>query len=157
VKLRDHHHRRCHNAGMDDVVAVEVRLADGDLRYFLTWGRIQHAVDRQPLCDLVLQASRSFSLGGLPISARICTTLREATESANAPYFYECYLSFCHKPVPAGRTTDAVGDCAIDRRCEPVLPRLLRSRHRNDIRCEPTRDASAVTSIVDDGATVIKY
>jgi hypothetical protein len=107
VKLRDHHRRRCHNAGMDDVVAVEVRLADGDLRYFLTWGRIQHAVDPQPLCDLVLQASRSFSLGGLPISVRVCTTLREAAESANAPYFYECYLSFCHKPVPHGDTYEA--------------------------------------------------
>ncbi len=85
---------------MDDLVAVEVCLADGDVRYFLTWGRIQDSVDPDPLCDVVLHASSSFSLGAAPVSARVCTTLREAAQSPNAPYFYECFLSFCHKPVP---------------------------------------------------------
>jgi hypothetical protein len=90
------------NVVMDDVVAVEMRLASGQSRYFLTWGRIQHAVNPQPLSDLVLRASRSFSLGGTPVSARVCNTLREAAESPDAPYFYECYLDFCHKPIPFG-------------------------------------------------------
>lgn len=41
-------------AAMDDVVAVEVTLADGGLRYFVTWGRIQQTVDPEPVCKLVL-------------------------------------------------------------------------------------------------------
>ena len=36
---------------MDDVVAVELGLGDGEPRYFLTWGRIQNAVDPAPVCD----------------------------------------------------------------------------------------------------------
>lgn len=78
-----------------------VHLIEG-APYFLTWGRIQHAVSPQSLSDLVLRASRSFFLGGTPVSARVCNTLREAAESPDAPYFYECYLDFCHKPVPFG-------------------------------------------------------
>lgn len=92
---------------MEDLVAVEVRLADGDVRYFLTWGRIQHRVDPAPLCDVVLQASSSFSLGADPVSAQACATLREAAQSPNAPYFYECFLSFCHKPIPRGDSYEA--------------------------------------------------
>jgi len=87
---------------MDDVIAIEVRLANGDPRYFLTWGRIQDSVDTGPVCELVLHASSSVSLGADPISARICSTLREAAQSPNAPYFYECFLTFCHKPIPYG-------------------------------------------------------
>ena len=83
---------------MDDVIAVEVRLADGGRRYFLTWGRIQDAVDPGPVRDLVLRFARSCSLGGVPVSARVCATLREA---AGSPYFYECFLSFARRPVPA--------------------------------------------------------
>ncbi|MFG2042504.1 hypothetical protein [Dactylosporangium sp. NPDC048998] len=87
---------------MDDVVAIEVRLADGGSRYFLTWGRIQHPVDPSPVCNLVLQASSMFALGSDPVSAQLCANLREAAESPDAPSFYECFLSFCHKPVPRG-------------------------------------------------------
>jgi len=87
---------------MDDVVGVEVRLADGESRYFLTRGRIQHRVDPRPLSDLVLRMSRSCSLGGSPVSARLCSSLREAAQSPDAPYFFECYVDFCHKPIPRG-------------------------------------------------------
>jgi hypothetical protein len=84
---------------VDDVVAVEVRLADGRQRYFLTWGRIQDTVDSGPVCDLVLRFSRSCSLGGVPVSARLCTALREAADSPDAPYFYEGFLAFA-RPAP---------------------------------------------------------
>jgi hypothetical protein len=92
---------------MDDVVAIEVSLADGDVRYFLTWGRVQDTVDPGPVCDLVLRASAAFSLGGKPVTARMCTTLREAAQSPNAPYFYECFLTFCHQPIPYGEGYEA--------------------------------------------------
>lgn len=81
-------------------MAVEVGLADGQVRYFLTWGRIQDRVNPDPVCALVLRAARSCSLGGEPTSARLCHTLREAAESPSAPYFYECFLSFSRAPLP---------------------------------------------------------
>ncbi|MGH9439737.1 MAG: hypothetical protein ACRD22_18120 [Terriglobia bacterium] len=86
---------------MDDLIAVEVCLADGGRRYFLTWGHIQDTVDPEPVCDLVLRFSRSCSLGGVPASARLCSTLREAADSPDAPYFYECFFAFASRPIPS--------------------------------------------------------
>ena len=91
----------CHTGGMEDVVAVAVRLADGRQRYFLTWGRIQDAVDPEPVCALVLRCSQSCSLGAAPVSARLCGTLREAADSPDAPYFYEAFLAFASHPAPS--------------------------------------------------------
>lgn len=85
---------------MDDVVAVEVKLTDGSVRFFVTWGRIQETVDPGPLAELVLTRSAQFALGGVAESARVCGSLREAARSASAPYFYECLLSFSRQPVP---------------------------------------------------------
>lgn len=83
---------------VDDVIAVRVTLADGGERYFLTWGRIQDVVDSAPVSALVFRHASQFSLGGRPVEARVCATLREA---AGAPYFYECLLSFARHPEPA--------------------------------------------------------
>jgi hypothetical protein len=91
-----------HTGGVEDVIAVAVRLADGRQRYFLTWGRIQDRIDPGPVCDLVFRFSRSCSLGGAPVSARLCATLREAADSPDAPYFYESFLAFASRPVPSG-------------------------------------------------------
>jgi hypothetical protein len=91
-----------HTGGVDDVIAVAVRLADGRQRYFLTWGRIQDNVDPGPVCDLVFRFSRSCSLGAAPVSARLCATLREAADSPDAPYFYESFLAFASRLVPSG-------------------------------------------------------
>jgi hypothetical protein len=88
--------------GVDDVVAVEVTLSDGSVRFFVTWGRIQETVDPGPLADLVLARSVHVSLDGVAESARVCGSLREAAESAAAPYFYECMLSFSRQPIPYG-------------------------------------------------------
>jgi len=87
---------------VDDVVAVEVELENGLLRYFVTWGRIQDRVDPQPLEALVLRHSRQFSLPAPAKSARVCGSLREAADSEAAPYFYECLLSLGRQPIPFG-------------------------------------------------------
>ncbi len=87
---------------MDDVVAVEVTLANGGRRYFLTWGRIQDPVDPAPVCNLVLRFAWSCSLGGTPASARLCAALREAADSPHAPYFYECFAAMASRRVPLG-------------------------------------------------------
>jgi hypothetical protein len=87
---------------MEEVVAVEVRMADGSARYFLTWGRIQDTVDPRPVCDLVMEAADGVALGGQPASARLCDTLREAADSGTAPYFYECFMTFARERIPFG-------------------------------------------------------
>lgn len=61
--------------GGDDVIAVEVRLGDGGSRFFLTCGRIQDPVEPDPGSALVLESSRSCSLGEA-VRARVCDTLR---------------------------------------------------------------------------------
>jgi hypothetical protein len=92
---------------MDDVVAVEVQLTDGGRRYFVTWGRVQDAVDPEPVCQLVLAAARGYALGGEAIEARLCDTLREAADSDSAPYFYECFLYFAREPVPVNEAYES--------------------------------------------------
>jgi hypothetical protein len=87
---------------VEDVVAVAVKLADGSSRYFLTWGRVQDKVDPGPVCEAVLRYASSCSLGADPEGARLCATLREAADSAYAPYFYECFLAIASRPVPRG-------------------------------------------------------
>jgi hypothetical protein len=87
---------------VDDVVAVEVQLEGGSVRFFITWGRIQDAVDPGPLEALVLKHSSSCSLGGVPRVARVCGALREAADSDSAPYFYESLMRFSRDSIPFG-------------------------------------------------------
>jgi hypothetical protein len=89
---------------VEDIVAVEVRLADGQHRHFLTWGRVQDAVDPKPLAEVVLRNAQRFSLGGEPISARVLPDLRPA---ASAPYFLECFFQMCQRPIPYGPDYDS--------------------------------------------------
>jgi hypothetical protein len=88
---------------MEDIVAVEVRLQSGENRYFLTWGRIQHAVDPEPLAALVLENSGRFSLGGTPVRARVLWSLHPATA---APSFYEYFFEMCREAIPPGPDHD---------------------------------------------------
>jgi hypothetical protein len=76
---------------MEEIVAVAVALANGQKRYFLTWGRIQDSVDTKPLEDLILTHAVAYDLGGRPTKAYVCESLQAA---AGEPYFYEglCYL-----------------------------------------------------------------
>ena len=76
---------------MDDVVAVEVRLSNGEIRYFITWGRLQSAVDPTAVEALVLDFSRRCALGGEAIEAHLCGSLRDACDE---PYFYESLVTF---------------------------------------------------------------
>lgn len=87
---------------VDDVVAVEVELQDGEKRYFLTWGRVLDAVDGAPIAQLVLRHAAAFSIDGEPARARLCQSLREAADSDSAPYYYECLLRFSREPIPFG-------------------------------------------------------
>jgi hypothetical protein len=92
---------------MEDVIAVEVRLADGARRYFVTWGRIQDPVDPDPVCAVVMRSAQGCQLGAEPVAARLCLTLREAAESEEAPYFYEALVSHSLSSIPFGDGYDA--------------------------------------------------
>jgi hypothetical protein len=96
---------------MEDIVAVEVELENGQRRYFLTWGRIQHAVEPAFLEQLVLEQSSRFSLGGKAVRARLCLSLQDA---AREPYFYENFFSMCQKKIPFGEETYWVWKKEID-------------------------------------------
>jgi hypothetical protein len=84
---------------VEDLVAVELRTKDGQLCYFLTWGRIQDAVDPAPLSELILSVADRFSVPGAPVSARVCGSLQEAR---GAPLFFEALFEFAQRPIPFG-------------------------------------------------------
>ena len=88
---------------MDDWVAVEVKTDSGRSGFIVTWGRIQDATDTRPLEELTLRIASQFSIGGRPVSARVCTSLREA---AAQPTFFEALLTFAQKPIPYGERYD---------------------------------------------------
>jgi hypothetical protein len=84
---------------MEDVVAVEVELDNGQRRYFVTWGRIQSSTDPEPLEKLILSQCRRFRLGGEPLRARVCWSLQEA---AKAPFFFEALFGMAQTQIPFG-------------------------------------------------------
>ena len=83
---------------------MEVRTDSGQSGFFVTWGRIQDAVDPRPLEELTLRAASQFALGGQPVSARVCASLQEA---AAQPYFFEAVLRMAGRPIPYGAGYDA--------------------------------------------------
>ena len=84
---------------MDDIVALRVRLTNGEKRYFLTWGRVFDPVDPRGLCDAVWGQLDKFALGGDAARIDLCDSLREAAE---APYFFESFFAMCQKKIPFG-------------------------------------------------------
>ena len=84
---------------MDDIIALEARVADGTSRYFMTWGRIPERVDPRPIELIVRTAAGQFAIGGDVQSVRVCDTLREA---ASSEYFYEGFFHFCQERIPFG-------------------------------------------------------
>lgn len=99
---------------MEDVIAVDVRLADGGHRFFVTWGRIQDPVDPDPVCAVVMRCARGYSLGSEPIAAQLCSTLREAAESKEAPWFYEALMSYSRSAIPFGEGYEAWREQMVD-------------------------------------------
>ena len=87
---------------MDDVIALEATLGDGARRFFVTWGRIQDPVDPEAVCRLVAEFAHTCVLGGELASIRLCNSLRDAADSHDAPYFFECFARFSREPIPFG-------------------------------------------------------
>lgn len=83
---------------MDNIVAVAVKIADGNRRFFLTWGRVFDPVDPTELEKIVLAFSGEYALGGKPIAAEVAYSLQDA---AGEPYFFEAFHILCTARVPA--------------------------------------------------------
>ena len=84
---------------MEDVVALALELDSGETRYVITWGRIQSAVQAEPLEKLVRTQAHRFALGGELASVRLCRSLQAARDE---PYFFEALISFAMQPIPFG-------------------------------------------------------
>jgi hypothetical protein len=93
-----------HDRLMEDWVAVEVQVDSGQPGFFVTWGRVEDAVDPRPLEDLIVRVATRFAIGGRPVSARVCTSLQEA---AAQPYFFEALLGMAQRPIPFGDGYDS--------------------------------------------------
>ena len=57
---------------MEDIVAVRVDLAEGDSRYFLTWGRTADPVDEAWVAGVVRRQANHCDLGGTAVRAEVC-------------------------------------------------------------------------------------
>lgn len=80
---------------MDDVVAVAVTFADGQVRYFLTYGRTFGPTAADEVTTAVLQSAASCGQGP-PTTASLCRSLQEA---AGAPYFFEALFELARNAV----------------------------------------------------------
>jgi len=87
---------------MESLVAVAVKLENGQKRFFLTWGRIFDAVDGSELEKIVLKYSSGYALDGNPIVAEVAYSLQDA---AYEPYFYEAFYFLCSTRVPTVGST----------------------------------------------------
>ena len=85
---------------MDQVIAVRVTTSDDKTVYFLTWGRVQDAVDSAPVEDLIKKyANQMGPLSGKVMGVETCRSLSEA---AGAPYFFEAFFDLCQARIPSG-------------------------------------------------------
>jgi rod shape determining protein RodA len=68
------------------------------------WLRLGGGFELQPseFAKLGLIVGMAVMLGGEPVSARLCGSVREAAESGSAPCFFESFLWFASRPIPFG-------------------------------------------------------
>jgi hypothetical protein len=84
---------------VNHIIAIEVKLVSGELRHFLTWGRVHDPVDPIPVAAALMGNIGRFELDGEPVAARVLWSLQPATD---APYFYEAYFAMSQKVIPFG-------------------------------------------------------
>ena len=88
---------------MNDIVAVEV-VTPPKQHYFLTWGRVFDPIAEADLLAVVSAQLAQYGVDGQAATSRVCATLQEA---AQAPYFFEGFMHFCHRPIPYGEGYDS--------------------------------------------------
>jgi len=104
---------------MDDGVAVEVNLVGGELRYFVTWGRIQDVVDPEPLAALVLEQARGFSMG-----RTVCAVLLRKPAHVRPPAHPVRSRLPTVARGPGRRHGDGQGDCLLWRAGSGIVTRI---------------------------------
>ncbi len=84
---------------MDDVIAVRARTDEGQVRYWLTWGRLFDAVDPEPMIAAVRPQLQWPGRRGQIVMVEICASLQEASDQ---PYFYEGLFWLSQTLIPFG-------------------------------------------------------
>lgn len=68
--------------------------------YFLTWGRVQDAVETERVEALVARyAKRVTPAKDTVVDVEVCKSLIEARD---APYFFEAFFELCQAKIPSG-------------------------------------------------------
>ena len=86
---------------MDDIIAVEVIDKKHGTVAFLTWGRVFHRTNPEPLLRAVSRHLHNFGLSDI-LKLRVCNCLQEVSSH---PYFFEALLAVGRKPIPFGKRT----------------------------------------------------
>jgi hypothetical protein len=84
---------------MDDVIAIRTHTDEGQVRHWLTWGRLFDAIDPEPMLAAVRPHLRWSGQRGEIVKVEICSTLQEA---AAQPYFYEGLFRLSQTRIPFG-------------------------------------------------------
>jgi hypothetical protein len=84
---------------LEDIVALRADFANGETRYFITWGRIFHPVDPTELMKAAWPHLSKFQLPASVVSLSVCDSLQEA---AGERYFYEALFQFSQRAIPFG-------------------------------------------------------
>jgi hypothetical protein len=88
---------------VEEIVAVEVVLANGSSQYFITWGRIQGPVAYDEVAELVARAAATIYGMRDIADTRVCNSLRQAAAAEDAVHFYEGLAQFASVKIPTGR------------------------------------------------------
>ena len=86
---------------MDDVIAIRVRDSKRRNFFFVTWGRVFHAIDSGPIENVVRCNASKFGITKVN-SVSVCDNLGEAS---SAHYFYEALLHMSREKIPFGKRT----------------------------------------------------
>jgi len=85
---------------VDDIVAIKVTDSRRRKHYFLTWGRVFHRIDPEPLITAIKPHLRTYGIEKVR-RVDVCNSLQEASRER---YFFEALFHMSAQGVPFGKT-----------------------------------------------------
>ena len=84
---------------MENVIAIKARTDQGQVRYWLTWGRLFGPVDPEPMIAAVRPHLRWSEQQGEIVEVTVCPSLQAASAE---PYFFEGLFWLGQTHIPSG-------------------------------------------------------
>ncbi len=84
---------------MEHLVGIKVKDKIFGNVGFITWGRVFHPVDPQPLLNVIIKYAPKFGISNVE-SIELCDTLQEVSSFL---YFHEAIFEFAQKIIPDGK------------------------------------------------------